>query len=293
MLDAFVKLFSWKVWLCIAIGCIVVLWLCFGGKHEYEVDYPWNNSPPHNHNPPPSYRQPALYDNPPPSYRQPALYDNPPPSYRQPELQPIPLYDVVSPRAQLVPFPEYVNDPQLHPFHPAEMVIDVQPDIQPGMNPQFVPDWNTGSSVGEALTCGAMEELLGRPISRDIGLPEMVNPRTGRRMRLDCYDPVTGLTGEYNGKQHYGYPNVFHKSEEEFTQQLYRDQTKRELCDSTGKYLIPVPYTVDMCTPDPSKQSGLNCKTSVPRHERQRRIREYMKQQFDIYYTAVGNEGLP
>ena len=275
MLDMLTRLFSWKVWICIFIGFIIIMWLLVGGKHQYEVEYPWNNPPP-----------PSHHVNPPPT------------SHRHIVLQPTPLYESISPRAKLIQASDYININIPGPFYPAEIVIDIEPGSEPDIYPiipvnqQFVPDWNTGSSVGEALTCGAMEELLGRSVSRDIGLPEIINPRTGRRMRLDCYDPVTGLTGEYNGQQHYKYPNVFHKSEKEFQGQLYRDQTKRELCDSTGKYLIPVPYTVDMCTSDASKPNGLNCKTSVPRHERQRRIRAYMKQQFDIYYDAISNENL-
>lgn len=71
------------------------------------------------------------------------------------------------------------------------------------------------------------------------------NPLTGKPLELDCYNPTVQIAVEYNGIQHYVYPNWAHKSRKEFESQVQRDAYKKEVCDREGVYLITVPYTVD------------------------------------------------
>ncbi len=72
----------------------------------------------------------------------------------------------------------------------------------------------------------------------------LINPATGRNLELDGYNSQLGIAFEYNGIQHYKYPNYFHKNEDIFRQQVQRDIYKREACDAAGVYLISIPYTV-------------------------------------------------
>jgi hypothetical protein len=74
----------------------------------------------------------------------------------------------------------------------------------------------------------------------------LVNPETGRKLELDCYNEDLRLAVEYNGEQHYHFPNHTDQSYEEFINQARRDQFKAELCERYGVYLIVVPYTVDL-----------------------------------------------
>ena len=52
------------------------------------------------------------------------------------------------------------------------------------------------------------------------------------------------LAVEYQGCQHFEFPNVYHKTEEEFKEQVERDAWKRRACERAGVYLIAVPYWV-------------------------------------------------
>ena len=70
------------------------------------------------------------------------------------------------------------------------------------------------------------------------------NPKTGRNLELDGYNAELHIAFEYNGKQHYEYPNRYHKTQEEFQQQVRRDKWKLEQCELNGIYLIRIPYTV-------------------------------------------------
>lgn len=88
-----------------------------------------------------------------------------------------------------------------------------------------------------------VEKLTGRKFLRNQRPPFLRNPETGRCLELDTWDGDK-LAVEYQGIQHYKFPNPFHKTEEEFRKQVRRDQIKAELCRQLGIHLIRVPYHV-------------------------------------------------
>lgn len=73
--------------------------------------------------------------------------------------------------------------------------------------------------------------------------PFLVNPSTGRCLELDGYNEDLALAFEYNGYQHYEYPNCFHRTRREFEDQLRRDQLKIELCRKQGVRLVSIPHS--------------------------------------------------
>lgn len=134
-------------------------------------------------------------------------------------------------------------------------------------------------SMGEELTTKALEALLGRQVQSQVRPFFLRNPETGRPLELDCYDPVSRIAVEYSGRQHYEFPSSFFTNEQDFYNQVYRDQLKRDLCDKNGIYLITVPYSVDMCIDQ-------NCLISVPREIRYERIYNYLKEQLALYENS-------
>lgn len=98
-------------------------------------------------------------------------------------------------------------------------------------------------SKGEEICCSVMEKIYGMPFYT-VRPNFLKNPETGRNLEIDCYNPELKIGVEYNGKQHYIFPNFTGMSKEEFYNQLRRDRFKRESCDANGIYLITVPYTV-------------------------------------------------
>jgi hypothetical protein len=69
----------------------------------------------------------------------------------------------------------------------------------------------------------------------------LANPKTGRPLELDGYSAGLSLAFEHQGRQHYEYPNRFHKSEEEFKAQQERDLFKAKRCKELGIDLIFIP----------------------------------------------------
>ena len=105
------------------------------------------------------------------------------------------------------------------------------------------PKKTKAESKGESECRRILEEIYGRkfPSSR----PDFLkNPESGHNLELDGYCEDLQIAFEYNGSQHYNFPNWIHKSRDEFDKQVRRDQYKIQACDRSGVYLITVPWTI-------------------------------------------------
>lgn len=98
-------------------------------------------------------------------------------------------------------------------------------------------------SKGERMCCQTMERIYGVPFST-IRPKWLSNPETKRNLELDCYNDDLKIAVEYNGAQHYKWPNFTNQTYEQFINQIRRDKLKFELCDKNGVYLIVVPYNI-------------------------------------------------
>lgn len=76
----------------------------------------------------------------------------------------------------------------------------------------------------------------------------IVNPETGHRLELDCYNPDLNIAIEYQGRMHYEYVPFFHKGGvEQFKRDQKRDQFKKRECKRLGILLVRVPYWIKNC----------------------------------------------
>ena len=73
----------------------------------------------------------------------------------------------------------------------------------------------------------------------------IVNDKTGKKLELDGYNDKLKLAFEYQGQQHYNFSPYFHKSQEDFANQVYRDKLKKELCEKNNITLIEIPYNIE------------------------------------------------
>ena len=97
------------------------------------------------------------------------------------------------------------------------------------------------------------------------------NPETKRNLELDCYNEELKIAVEYNGIQHYKWPNFTNQSKEDFIKQVRRDKFKVDTCDQNGVYLITVPY-------------------NIPHHKIEKYIRYYLPEN---YHKRIENEKNP
>lgn len=109
-------------------------------------------------------------------------------------------------------------------------------DVKPKKRGRFV-------SKGEKKCCDTLERIYGAKFTST--WPTWLrNPETNRTLELDCYNDDLKIAVEYNGIQHYKWPNFTNQSYQEFINQVRRDTLKANLCDKHGVYLITVPYNV-------------------------------------------------
>ena len=72
----------------------------------------------------------------------------------------------------------------------------------------------------------------------------LINPKTGKYLRIDAYYPSLKLALEFDHKQHNSYISYFHKSEQEFEYCKERDEIKNSLLRENGISLIRI-YSSD------------------------------------------------
>lgn len=119
--------------------------------------------------------------------------------------------------------------------------VDVTPLI-PQLPPAKILPKRRGSKK-EELCRNILEEIYGIPFPNK--RPNFLkSTETNRDLELDCYNEHLGIALEYNGIQHYVWPNFTGQSKENFIKQVRRDQYKVNQCDLNGVYLITVPYNV-------------------------------------------------
>lgn len=104
------------------------------------------------------------------------------------------------------------------------------------------------------LTQRIAEEVFGVPFKKNVRPPWMKIDGKSKPLELDMISTVpVGPTQqyiaiEYNGEQHYRFPNYFHKNNEEgyakYLRQCQYDDLKPDLCNKQNVYLITVPYTI-------------------------------------------------
>jgi hypothetical protein len=91
------------------------------------------------------------------------------------------------------------------------------------------PSNKSNISKSQLLLARMIRQLLDNPkIILEAGWDWLKSDKD-HHMYVDIYVENYGLCVEYQGRQHYFYPNRFHKSFEEYKEQLRRDRLKKEL----------------------------------------------------------------
>lgn len=200
---------TWKFWIVLGFLCIFVLWYFFGGKeYEFIGTSTINNI-----------------------------------SLKRNRIDPDTLPDGIigeEVTVNLTPLNEKESEVNFHESYEDEFTT--VEEFIPVEEPTFLPDVRKRSK-GEAICCQVMEEIFGLPF-RTVRPDFLKNPETGHNLEIDCYNNNLQIGVEYNGIQHYVYPNPFHRTYEEFIKGVRRDTYKLEACDIAGVYLITVPYDI-------------------------------------------------
>jgi very-short-patch-repair endonuclease len=101
-----------------------------------------------------------------------------------------------------------------------------------------------------------VESIFGVPFEKT--RPDFLNNHvTKNNLELDCYNADLKIAVEFDGRQHYEFVPFFHRNEDAFRAQQYRDYMKQKKCEENGILLIRVPYTTTLEQIEPYIRSSL------------------------------------
>ena len=104
---------------------------------------------------------------------------------------------------------------------------------------------NNKVSQGEFVCRVTLEAIFQLPFNK--AEPDFLKSTlSAKNLELDGYNEQLKLAFEYNGIQHYVFPNYWHKSYEQFERQIKHDRYKRAICPRLGVTLLIIPYTISL-----------------------------------------------
>ncbi len=225
MFSYIINIFSWQFWLGVLLTILVFLWLFFGGKnYEYIGLSPLKIGIDST-----KYVDDSTYNKAHKSNKRAKQYTIEKEKINESEESIISVID---------------NTPELKNKTDELICIIAQENKTKALG-NHKSRLNTRMSNGEILCKKIIEEIYEKPFYT-IRPNFLKNPETGRNLELDLYNDEKKIAIEYNGKQHYVWPNGIHNSYETFIKQVRRDQYKVDKCDENGIYLITVPYNVGL-----------------------------------------------
>ena len=91
------------------------------------------------------------------------------------------------------------------------------------------------------------QKIVGKMLGKEFGRYSCssLKNRYGKRLYLDCYNEELRINIEYDGEQHYIFPNCFHRTKDAFIRQQSNDHDKDMWCKNNGVLQIRVMYTYD------------------------------------------------
>lgn len=111
---------------------------------------------------------------------------------------------------------------------------------------------NKKRKTREAYIRNILESIFRTPFP-NVRPDWLINPKTNRRLELDCYSKPLRLCVECDGSQHAYYQPYFHKTYQDYLDMKDRDVMKSIMIKKRGLTLIRVPHTI----PDDEMESFL------------------------------------
>lgn len=225
MIDTFT---DWKLWLLILIAALLLIWLFYGGEEQEFIGL----TPILNNDGDSSDEEDEFSDEEVNYYSNTNSEENMPRQRRSRYKEKV----IIDP-----------DDAEYATRTTPKMNVSI-PNFQTKKSPKTVgrPRQEVSyhnESRGEALVRKILMEMYDVPFIR--ARPAFLrNPGSGENLELDCYNEELKIAAEYNGIQHYNWPNYTGQTEQEFKDQLQRDLFKVDQCDLNGIYLITVPYDI-------------------------------------------------
>jgi len=102
---------------------------------------------------------------------------------------------------------------------------------------QWCPKCKVGR--GERTCAEYLEKFFGHKFIK-VRPKNLINPKTNKKLEFDGYCKELNIAFEYQGRQHYVYPNHCHTNKEKYFTQLKIDEVKRQYCKKNNIILLEI-----------------------------------------------------
>ena len=149
----------------------------------------------------------------------------------------------------------------------------------------FQKDPRMIKDIGSTLVCESLAEIMNHKVKMNYPVPGAKSVTTGNSIFSDCYHPETETMVDYHPKAHYNFdgPGIYNSDENDFYDRHVLEQIKKEHVSKNKINYVEVPYLVDMCEYDKSKQEYI-CSDNVERKKRKTAIKNYLREQLSMIY---------
>jgi hypothetical protein len=174
----------------------------------------------------------------------------------------------------------YIEDMATKNMTSRAVEFEGQTIMVPGLDP-FEGEPKMIKSNGSKLVCDTISEITGQKVKHNVSVGAG-RSFLSRGMMVDCYEPHTGIMGDYIPREMntYNGPDNFNRNIYDFYFRLAGHASKKDFISGTGKPYIEIPHTVDNCYRDENDE--LICKADVPEKVRRQRLKDYLKEKILI-----------
>ena len=110
------------------------------------------------------------------------------------------------------------------------------------VNGVYLEKMRADTSVSALKYFNIIKDILNCEYELEKKFDGLINPKTNRKLRIDCYFEKYKIAVEYNGIQHYKYIPFFHNDINTLEYQQYKDNIKSEFCKKNNIKLLIIKY---------------------------------------------------
>lgn len=106
----------------------------------------------------------------------------------------------------------------------------------------YIEKQRSDTSIASINCLNYIKSILNEDYDTEVIFKELINPLTGKNLRVDGYFKKSGIVIEYQGIQHYKVIPYFHKGKNTFEYQQFKDKIKKNYFEQHNIKYICIPY---------------------------------------------------
>ena len=114
------------------------------------------------------------------------------------------------------------------------------------VNGVYLEKNRSDTSISALKYFDCIKDILNCEYELEKKFDGLINPRTNKKLRIDCYFEKYNIAVEYNGIQHYNYIPFFHDDNNTLEYQQHKDKIKIDFCKNNNIKLLIIKYNENL-----------------------------------------------